>query len=111
MNTKIITLGCVLALGFCNVTPARAMEDGSPEAIAADVLVARPACLAATVVGSAVFVLALPFAAMSGSVKKVGKTLVGGPARATFTRDLGDFRQLTEIGRQTTASHPDTKSE
>ncbi len=111
MKTKIVTLTCAVALGFCNVTPAQAMVDGSPEAIAADVLIARPAGLAATAVGSAIFVLALPFAAISGSVKKVGKTLVGGPARATFTRDLGDFSGLTEIGRQTTASHPDTKSE
>ena len=105
MKTKTVTLGCVLAIGLCNMTPARAMDDGSPEAIAADVLVARPACLAATVVGSAIFVLALPFAAMSGSVKKVGKTLVGGPARATFTRELGEFAELTEMGRETTASH------
>jgi hypothetical protein len=80
------------------------MDDGSPEAIAADVLVARPACLVATVVGSAVFVLALPFAAMSKSVKKTGKTLVGGPAKATFSRDLGDFTDLSHRGQATTES-------
>jgi hypothetical protein len=104
MKTKIVTLSCVLALGFGAVRPAWAMDDGSPEAVAADVLVARPACLAATVVGSAVFVLALPFAAMTKSVKKTGRVLVGGPAKATFTRDLGDFTELTRSGRATTQS-------
>ena len=64
--------------------------------MAADVLVVRPACLVATVVGSAVFVVALPAAAMSKSVKKAADTLVVKPANATFTRPLGDMEALKE---------------
>jgi hypothetical protein len=94
MKKRFVAIACALATGLSSVTPCRALENGTPEAIAADVLVARPACLAATVVGSAIFVLALPFAAMSKSVKKTGRTLVGFPARATFSRELGDFHDL-----------------
>ena len=39
-------------------------------------------------------VVALPFAATSGSVKKTADTLVVHPAAATFTRPLGDFTTL-----------------
>lgn len=96
MKARFTAVGCALAIGLWSATPSQALDNGSPEAVAADVLVARPACLAATVVGSAVFVLALPFAAMSKSVKKTGRTLVGLPARATFTRELGQFRDLQD---------------
>lgn len=96
MKKKLVTIACTLATGLWSATSSRAMENGSPEAVAADVLVARPACLAATIVGSAVFVLALPFAAMSKSVKKTGRALVGVPARATFSRELGQFHELTD---------------
>ena len=95
MKTKFVTTACVVALLLASAPGALAMDDGSPEAIAADVLVARPACFVATVVGSGIFVLALPFAALGGNVKRTGRTLVGGPARATFARPVGDFTSLT----------------
>lgn len=60
-----------------------------PVEVAADVLVARPAGLVATVVGSAIFVVALPFAAITGDVKETGRALVGAPAHWTFHRRLG----------------------
>jgi hypothetical protein len=63
---------------------------------AADALVVRPACLVATVVGSAVFVVALPWAAASKSIKKTANSLVLKPANATFTRPLGDMEALKD---------------
>jgi hypothetical protein len=95
MKTKFVTLSCVVAILLASAPGAMAWEDGSPEAIAADVLVARPACFVATVVGSGIFVLALPFAALSGTVKKTGRTLVTGPGRLTFSRPVGDFSDFT----------------
>lgn len=65
-----------------------------PVEVAADVLVARPAGLAATVVGSAIFVVALPFAAIAGDVKETGRALVGSPARWTFQRRLGELSSI-----------------
>lgn len=62
-----------------------------PAEVAADALVVRPVSLVSTVVGAAIFVVALPFAAISGDVKGTGDVLVGAPARYTFRRKLGDF--------------------
>ena len=62
--------------------------------VAADALLVRPACLVATVVGSAVFVLALPWAAASKTIKQTADTLVVKPANATFTRPMGDMEAL-----------------
>ena len=95
MRAKLITTICVLALGFGSVTPSSA-SDGGPLETAADALVVRPACLVATVVGSAVFVLALPWAALSKSVKQTADTLVVKPANATFTRPMGDMDALKD---------------
>jgi hypothetical protein len=94
MKTRLVTVICALAISWAGVTPSYALSDGSPEAIAADVLVGRPACFVATVVGSAIFVVALPFAAMSKSTKKTAEALVTKPAKATFTRPLGEFEEL-----------------
>jgi hypothetical protein len=58
-----------------------------------DLVVARPLGLVATVAGSAVFVVSLPFALTSGSVNKTANTLVGAPFRFTFERPLGDFKE------------------
>lgn len=62
-----------------------------PAEVAADAVIVRPVGLAATVVGGAVFLLALPFAAIAGDVNKTANALVGAPARYTFKRPLGDF--------------------
>jgi len=56
-----------------------------------DVLVARPISLAVTTLGSALFVVSLPFAAASRSTHETAQTLVVGPARDLFTRPVGDF--------------------
>ncbi len=63
-----------------------------------DVLIARPAALAATVLGTAVFIVALPFAVTSGSVGMTACELVSTPFRYTFVRPVGDFSQSWESG-------------
>ena len=83
-----------MALTFAGVVPSQAFSDGSPEAIAADTLVVRPFCLVATILGSAVFLVSLPVAAVSKSTDKAAEALVVTPARATFTRKLGSLRVL-----------------
>ncbi len=96
MRAKLITTICAVVVGFGGVASSAASEAGGPLETAADALVVRPACLVATVVGSAVFVVALPWAALSKSVKQTADTLVVKPANATFTRPLGDVAALTE---------------
>jgi hypothetical protein len=96
MKTKLITILCVLALLFGPVSPSMANQDEYALDTVADVLLVRPGCFVATVVGAAFFVIALPIAATSHSVKKTANVLVTRPARATFTRPLGDLSVLRE---------------
>lgn len=97
MRAKLLTTLCVVAIGLSSVAANAASESPSnPMEAAADALVIRPACLVATAVGSAVFVVALPWAAISKSVKKTANTLVVKPANATFTRPLGDMEALKD---------------
>ena len=56
-----------------------------------DLLLVRPCGLAATVLGTAVFVVALPFTAISGDTKKSYEKLMKEPAKYTFDRPLGFF--------------------
>ena len=66
-------------------------NDISASAMAADLLVIRPLGIVATVVGSAIFIVSLPFSALGGNTKTACRKLVGDPAKFTFTRALGDF--------------------
>ena len=96
MKSKLITAICVLAIGLGSVASSCASENSGPLTVATDAVVIRPACLVATLLGSAVFVVALPVAAISKSVKKTADTLVVKPANATFTRPLGDMDALID---------------
>jgi hypothetical protein len=94
MKTKLLTALCAVTL-LASATPAHADDDKALPAIV-DVGLVRPGCLAATIGGSVLFVLALPFSAMSGSVKQSAHSLVVYPARATFKRPVGDFSSLED---------------
>ena len=96
MRAKLVSAICVLAVTACTITPSLAASSGGPMEVGADALLVRPACLVATVVGSAVFLVALPWAAASRSVKKTANTLVVKPANATFTRPMGDMNALKD---------------
>ena len=92
MKTKLFTTTlCVLALLLSTITPGYASGDTDATAVAVDVVVARPVSLALTIVGSALFVVALPVAALSGSIDKAANTLVVAPGKDTFVRPLGDL--------------------
>ena len=97
MKTKLLTtVICVLALLLSTSTPVFASGDTDATSVAVDVVVARPVTFALTVVGSVLFVISLPVAATSGCVDKASKTLVGAPAKDTFTRPLGDFKEFLD---------------
>jgi hypothetical protein len=63
-----------------------------------DVLIARPAGLAAIVFGAAVFIAALPVAITSGSVGTTAHALVVTPCKYTFVRPIGDFSAKWDTG-------------
>jgi hypothetical protein len=90
MRKIIISLMvCLLVL---NSTAAFAAETDDIMVVG-DLLLARPLGIVATVIGSAVFFVSLPFTIPSGSAQHTGDVMVGEPFNFTFKRPLGDFRK------------------
>ncbi|MGA3207660.1 MAG: hypothetical protein ABSE05_07535 [Syntrophales bacterium] len=56
-----------------------------------DILFIRSVSLAATVVGTAVFIVLLPFSILSQSAGHIARTLVAEPFNFTFTKPIGGF--------------------
>lgn len=83
----------VLCLSLTGMQTATAAEPGGEDpsagAMALDLFIARPFHFVTTVVGTSVFVVALPFSAMGGNVGDSFDALVKEPAQATFFRCLG----------------------
>jgi hypothetical protein len=93
---RTFILFCAAALLSASAPRAHAFDDNSFEAVAADAIVVRPLAFVATIIGSVLFVVSLPVAAISGSTAQTAEALVLRPARATFTRPLGDLSSLTD---------------
>jgi hypothetical protein len=87
---KMVIAALIVVTLITTSGPAFA-EGGTAAAMVADVIIARPAGFVGTILGTAVFILALPFAALSGSIEPVVQTLVVDPFKFTFTRPVGDF--------------------
>jgi len=87
---KVILIGMIVSIFIAVPAFAESAAD-QDYGMMVDVLAVRPAGLAATVLGTAVFIVALPFAIISGSVESVGRTLVEAPFRYTFARPIGNF--------------------
>ncbi|NBA94042.1 multidrug transporter [Pseudomonas sp. R5(2019)] len=69
--------------------PAYKIQNPPAFAMFGDLIIARPLLIAATVIGTAAFVVALPFTVAGGNVGASGEALVLDPARAAFVRCLG----------------------
>lgn len=97
-TTFILALGMIAAPVYAQTdyTESTNYEDprfdvNAPPAYAmvADLIIARPIGAAMTVVGTAAFIVSLPFTALGGNVGEAADALVGEPARLTFARCLG----------------------
>ncbi len=60
-----------------------------PGEVVADALIIRPLSLVATVVGTGLFIVTLPFTILGNQVDESAKAFVGVPAYHTFSRCLG----------------------
>ena len=69
------------------------LKKRSPDqgAIVADLVIARPLGLVATIAGSVVFIVAAPFAALGDNTDETLQSLVKNPAEYTFKRPIGRF--------------------
>ncbi len=84
----VLSLATVLIAPQVGYTKA-VEENPSALAMVGDLIIARPLLLAMTVVGTATFIVSLPFSALGGNTGQAADTLVVGPAAATFVRCLG----------------------
>jgi hypothetical protein len=67
----------------------RGSEEPTTLSMTADVLVARPLLIGATVLGTALFAVSLPFSILGNNVPESAEKLVAKPARAACLRCLG----------------------
>jgi len=90
---------CLVALMFA-VAPLSATAENNDTVtgdkatdMVVDLVVVRPLGLAATVIGTVLTVVALPFTLPSGSVESSARELIVKPAEYTFNRSLGEFHR------------------
>ena len=99
---RIRQTALALLTSFLMVLPvtsyAAPSTDSDPSALrmTGDLVVARPAMLAATLIGATVFVLSLPFSAWGGNAEQAAQTLVVEPAKNTFFRCLGCIERIPD---------------
>ena len=92
--TAILVIATMIGMTFAGAAGAAVIgEDQQVTAgkMAADALIVRPLGFVATVLGSVLFVVSLPFSALGGNVGEVGQRLVVDPAMFTFKRPVGDL--------------------
>jgi len=93
---KIVVLLTLCFLCLTSTAAFAQIDDGL--ITIGDLVVSRPVGIVVTVVGGALFVVSLPFALASGSVKETADVLVEQPFRFTFERPLGDFKEYRSYG-------------
>lgn len=82
----VLTVGPVLAYD-----QEQSRRDPTAGEMFIDAGIARPLGLLAMVLGTAAFVVSLPFTIASHSTDEASKTLVRGPTSYTFKRPLGRY--------------------
>ena len=90
---RLATVFAVLLTVIASLTHAEeTVTPGSVSggAVAADLLIARPLGLVATVLGIGTCIVTLPFTLISGSTELATQKLIVEPAAYTFTRPLGE---------------------
>lgn len=87
-NRKLMT-SIILATSLFAVSSTPTLA-GSTDIKIADVVIMRPAGIAATVIGSVLYVVTLPATYPMGYGAKSLDKLVMEPARYTFTRPIGE---------------------
>ena len=84
----------LVLIPFGTAAFAQEQEPGNADVrgkMVADVLIVRPLGIVSTILGTALFLVSLPFSAMGGNVNEARQKLVVEPGRFTFKRPLGEF--------------------
>jgi len=97
ITKQIVILSLIAALisvsfGSAVMAQGNTETDGNdPGAMTFDLLVVRPLSMLATLLGSAAFVVSLPFSAMGDNIEPAYEKMIESPAVYTFYRPLGSF--------------------
>jgi hypothetical protein len=101
LGNSVVGLLCILVITFSahaegsrsNYINQNYQVESAPSggAMVIDALFARPLGLVATVVGTAVYTVSLPFSLTGGNEHEARENLVYAPADFTFDRPLGKF--------------------
>ena len=103
-SLKVLTIACLfLALTAGNVSGALPEERPGAFAMVIDVPI-RILSLGLAMVGTAFFIVALPFALSSGSTGDTWDALVAEPFQFTFTRPLGKFEDWKSSAEESDSS-------
>lgn len=86
----IVATALLAASPLANAADVR-YDDPSFTSMLVDGAIARPLGLGATVVGTAIWIVTLPFSALGGNVGEATDKLIVEPARFTFVRPLGEL--------------------
>lgn len=93
---------CLLAIALlcaplsalsADIENKRTREQADPAVMAADLILVRPLGFVATLAGSAIFIVSIPFSAIGGNTEEAWENLVVSPAAYTFKRPLGGFEK------------------
>nr|MBC8359898.1 hypothetical protein [Candidatus Desulfatibia profunda] len=93
-STGFFLIAILIFIPFATAVAADSQPshgDVSAGAMTVDLLLIRPVGIVSLVLGSAVFIVALPFSALGGNTGKAAKKLIAEPAKFTFNRPLGEF--------------------
>ena len=93
IRTKYRAIAFTVALTVASSPLLAQPASPSGSDIFVDLVVTRPLGLLGIAVGSAAFVVALPFTIPSGSVGRTAEELVKKPVRYTFKRPLGELSE------------------
>jgi len=89
----LFLISSLLSFHFAGLAPAEEhLRDLDEKAgyMAGDFFVVRPLGIAATAVGTVIYIISLPFSLAGGNAEEARQKLVYDPAQYTFTRPLGE---------------------
>lgn len=89
----IILIAALVLIPFGSAAMAGGPSDNEKTSgkMALDLLLVRPAGILATLCGSAIFIVGVPFSALGGNTRDTYEKLVVEPVKFTFKRPLGDL--------------------
>jgi len=95
MACCLLVILVVYPLSAFAATAQESPNKGKPsaEAMGVDLLLARPIGLVATVGGTVLFLVSLPFSALGGNTDEAWNKLVADPSAFTFHRPLGVYEE------------------